>query len=669
MTVSASGKRWATEYKSLHVALMGAFALITGIAQAQSGSGVIQLDNVVVSASGYEQLVEEAPASITVVPREELEKKAFKDVTDVLKDVPGVVVTGGGSSSDISVRGMAPQYTMILIDGKRQNSRETRPNSDGPGMEQGWLPPVQAIERIEVVRGPMSSLYGSDAMGGVINIITRKVPKKWTGSIRSEVTIQEDSDSGNRYESNVYVAGPIVEDTLGMQIYGQKSRRSEDRIVNGFNRQEKISGTVKFALTPNKDHDIVAEVSRTLQERRARPGKSLAMVNNRGQLNEPSYQKYDQNRYSLTHTGRWGGATSTSYIQREETDNPVRDMFLKNTELNTQWTVPIGNHLLTAGFHYQKENLSDGGNDYAAGGSRLSRYQWALFAEDEWLIGDDFALTTGLRMTRDENYGTNWTPRIYGVWHATDTFSVKGGVSTGFKAPGLRQSVADWGQVTGGPGGNAVIMGNPDLKPEKSVSQELGFVWDNREGLANSLTFFNTDFKDKITEVRDCDTGYCQVVPGGHVYDFISSRVNVDRAVIRGVEATSTWQMRDDLRLSANYTYTYSRQKSGEFAGRPLNKMPKHMANATVDWDVNGQWNAWSRVNFRGKTSEYLSRTSMAEGTPSFTFLDMGVNYKMNKNVSMGLGIYNVFDKRVNNDNFGAVYDGRRYWASLTLGF
>jgi len=667
MTDEVLGKQGAVQSKPLRLALISAFIVAAGPVQAQSASGVIQLDNVVVSASGYEQLVEEAPASITVVPREELEKKAFKDVTDVLKDVPGVVVTGGGSSSDISVRGMAPKYTMILIDGKRQNSRETRPNSDGPGMEQGWLPPVQAIERIEVVRGPMSSLYGSDAMGGVINIITRKVPKKWTGSIRSEVTIQENSDSGNRYESNIYVAGPIVEDTLGMQIYGQKSHRTEDKIVNGFNRQEKTSGTVKFALTPNKDHDIVAEVSRTLQDRSSRPGRSMAVRNNRGKLNEPSYQKYDQNRYSLTHTGRWGKATSTSYIQREETDNPVRDMFLKNTELNTQWTLPLGNHMLTAGFHYQKEDLSDGGNDYAAGGSRLSRYQWALFAEDEWLMGDNFALTTGLRMTRDENYGTNWTPRIYGVWHATDTFSIKGGVSTGFKAPGLRQSVADWGQVTGGPGGNAVIMGNSNLKPEKSVSQELGLVWDNREGLSNSLTFFNTDFKDKITEMRRCDN--CSVNPGGHVYDFISDRVNVDRAVIRGVEATSTWQIQDNLRLSANYTYTYSRQKSGKFSGRPLNKMPKHMANATVDWDVNGQWNAWSRLNFRGKTSEYLSRTAMEEGTPSFAFLDMGVNYKMNKNISMGLGVYNIFDKRVRNDNFGAVYDGRRYWANLTLGF
>ena len=85
---------------------------------------------------------------------------------------------------------MGAKYTLILIDGKRQNSRETRTNSDS-GVEGGWTPPLSAIERIEVVRGPMSSLYGSDAMGGVINIITRKVPSEWGGEIRMDSTIQK----------------------------------------------------------------------------------------------------------------------------------------------------------------------------------------------------------------------------------------------------------------------------------------------------------------------------------------------------------------------------------------------------------------------------------------------------------------------------------------------
>lgn len=120
----------------------------------------------VVTASGFQQKIEDSAASISVVTREDLEKRAYTDVTDALKDVPGVVVTGGGSSRDISIRGMGAKYTLMLIDGRRVDTRGTRPNSDGPGIEQGWMPPLQAIERIEVVRGPMSSLYGSDAMGG-----------------------------------------------------------------------------------------------------------------------------------------------------------------------------------------------------------------------------------------------------------------------------------------------------------------------------------------------------------------------------------------------------------------------------------------------------------------------------------------------------------------------
>lgn len=169
----------------------------------------------VTTAAGFQQKIEDAPASISVVSREQLETKAYRDVTDALKDVPGVVVTGGGSNSDISIRGMASQYTMILVDGKRVDTRGTRPNRDNPGIEQGWLPPLAAIERIEVVRGPMSSLYGSDAMGGVINVITRKAQKEWKTSFRADGTLQERSKSGNSHQSSVYTSGPIIDGLLG----------------------------------------------------------------------------------------------------------------------------------------------------------------------------------------------------------------------------------------------------------------------------------------------------------------------------------------------------------------------------------------------------------------------------------------------------------------------
>jgi outer membrane receptor for ferrienterochelin and colicins len=654
-------------------ALVAAALLGAGPALSQTEADADKtLSTVVVTASGFEQAVEDAPASITVIPRQELEKKAYRDVTDALRDVPGVVITGGGSSSDISIRGMASNYTMILVDGKPQNSRETRPNSDGAGIEQGWLPPLSAIERIEVVRGPMSSLYGSDAMGGVVNIITRKVAKQWTGTLSAETTQQESSASGDIYQSNFYLAGPIKSEVLGLQIYGQKSRRLEDKFVGGFNEQDSSSGTAKLTLTPNKDHDLALEVGRTLQDRYATAGKSASRAS--------SFSDYSRNHFAISHTGRWGFGTSMTYLQHEEIDNPGREMKLKNTEFNSQMVMPIGErNLTTVGLSYKHEKLMDNGNQMKVDNpiNTLKRYQWALFAENEWRVTDAIALTTGLRMNHDQNYGTDWTPRVYGVWHATPEWSVKGGISTGFKSPSLRAAVADWGQITGGGGDPAIIRGNPNLKPEKSTSQELGVIWDNRRDFTGSLTLFNTDFKDKITEVRSCEdtegagraivTGNCTVL--GTPYKFISDRTNVDEANMRGVEATATWKASEALRLAANYTFTRSEQKSGNFAGQPLNKMPKHMLNATLDWQGTDKLGVWSRVNFRGKSSDYLSRTSMAKGTPSFTFMDLGLNYAYSKDVRFSTGIYNLFDKRVDSATYDAVYDGRRYWAKVTVGF
>src|SRR5699024_10059168 len=447
-----------------------------------------RLETIVVTASGFEQLVEDAPASISVIPREDLEKKAYRDVTDALRDVPGVLITGGGSSSDISIRGMGSCYTLILVDGKRVNSRESRPNSDGPGIEQGWLPPIESIDRIEVVRGPMSSLYGSEAMGGVINIITRKIEPEWTGSVRTELTQQQHSDSGNIYQGSFYLAGPIKEDLLGVQISGLKMRRNEDKFVDGFNKQDTGSGNIKFTLTPTENHDLMAEVGRTVQERIAHPGKSMAAENCRAGSctpNSPSESKYTRDFYSLTHEGRYGAWQSNSYIQQEETKNPARQMKVKNLELNSQWNLSLDNHHLTLGAQYTKEKLGDKGNQLNPRINKIQRYQWAAYLEDEWQLHPSFVLTGGVRLNYDEKYGSHWTPRLYGLWSVNDELTIKGGISTGFKAPKLRQTVAQWGQITGGSNApvSSVIIGNPGLKSEKSIIQDLDYVWNNREKL------------------------------------------------------------------------------------------------------------------------------------------------------------------------------------------
>ncbi|MCO6545988.1 MAG: TonB-dependent receptor plug domain-containing protein, partial [Gilliamella sp.] len=190
-------------------------AINTGILLSLSSAAIAasntDTDTMVVTASGFSQQVKEAPATISVITPEEIEKKPYRDVTDALKDIPGVNITGGGDSTDISIRGMDAKYTLILVNGKKVSTRETRPNSDNSGFEQGWLPPLTAIERIEVVRGPMSSLYGSDAMGGVVNIITKKVSNKWQSGIRLESVIPYRSKEKDTYTGSFSTMGPIID--------------------------------------------------------------------------------------------------------------------------------------------------------------------------------------------------------------------------------------------------------------------------------------------------------------------------------------------------------------------------------------------------------------------------------------------------------------------------
>jgi Outer membrane receptor for ferrienterochelin and colicins len=164
-------------------------------------------EQMVVTAAATEQSVKDAPASISVITQEDLQRKPVQNLKDILKEVPGVQLTNEGDNRQgVSIRGLDSSYTLILIDGKRVNSRNAvfRHND----FDLNWIP-ADSIERIEVVRGPMSSLYGSDALGGVVNIITKKIGQKWTGSITADTTIQENRDRGDTVQRPVLYQRPI----------------------------------------------------------------------------------------------------------------------------------------------------------------------------------------------------------------------------------------------------------------------------------------------------------------------------------------------------------------------------------------------------------------------------------------------------------------------------
>ena len=672
-----------------------AFAVMSAMSAAVHAEGqmvqddVTKLETIVVTtAGGFEQNIADAPASISVITGEELQKKSYTDVIDAVKNMPGVSVQGGGNNKEITIRGMGASYTKYLVNGRPVSAgRTVNGNGTDGGKIGAYLPPIDMIERIEVVRGPMSSLYGSDAMGGVINIITKKASSSnWHGSISPEYTKSNNDYANDSYGVGFYAAGPLIKDKLSLSLDGNFQGNDESDYVGGEGQKSGSSESEKkirklgteLVWNVNEHHDIGLRYDFTNQQYTTTLGKSV------GVASQASTNENEKELYTLTHKANYDHFTVDSYYQDETTkkvySGAVSDQ--KQEELkvfNTQGTFFLGDHTLTLGGQYQTEKITDTTNGLASvtGLTTLDRWLFALYAENEWNITDDFALTLGARFNKDEYFGGEVTPRIYGVYHLTDVLTLKGGVSTGYKQPAISQISEGFGSRTGK--GSGVIIGNPDLSPEKSTSYELGFNFSDPElGLTSSLMVFKSDFKDKIVENRLCETpGTTNSSPvqdwkcsaNGNPYRFVSQMMNVSDAEMKGVEFALDYDLLYNLRASTSYTYTKSEQKSGEFKGQALNKMPKHMLNMGLDYDVSDTWNTWMDYNYRGKTSDYLSRTSMGSGTPAYGTFDAGAVFKASEKLSLTAGVYNIANKEITNSEYDIVLDGRRYTVGMNIKF
>jgi outer membrane receptor for ferrienterochelin and colicins len=624
-------------------------------------------NDVVVTASTREQQVKDAPATISVITRDEIERLPYREITDALLEIPGVTVTPGeGNSRDISIRGMSPQYTLILVDGKRLSSRESRTNG-GSISEGGLLPPLESIERIEVVRGPMSSLYGSDAMGGVVNVITRAIGDRWRGSLRANGTLQLGEDYGNFWDGNFYLSGPVVDETLGVQLSGSLNRRTEDDVVGGTpeRRDESLGGKLGWQLGP--DHRLIAEATYFNQSVTSTAGKTVEASEAEPEGTE-STQTQKRMLLALSHMGDWGFASSNSYVQFEDADNITSRKEVKNTVAQSIWTVPLPANSLSIGAFYRYEDLTDlTGNllpDSTTTGT--TRTSWAVFAENELRILDSFKLTGGIRLDNDEQYGSHWTPRLYAVWNLTPQLTLKGGYSTAFRAPNLRQTIADWGQVSRG----GTIYGNPELEAETSRTYEASLLLETGPVEA-SVAAYETRFNDRITRVT-CEAAgaWCVGEPLSSIGRPPTTYVNVDRAKIRGIEATFDLRLTNTLRVAATGTLTDSEQLSGANAGSALNDTPKQQASASLNWQPSKRLSGYVRAIHRGQEAVTEAQISgenvVADG---YTTVDIGGSYRLNETLALYGGVQNVLDQRLNYDEYAYMIDPARVWLGINARF
>lgn len=620
-------------------------------------------DQMVVTASSVEQNLKDAPASISVITREDLQRKPVQNLKEVLKDVPGVQLTNESDNRQgVSIRGLGSSYTLILVDGKRVNSRNAvfRHND----FDLSWIP-AESIERIEVVRGPMSSLYGSDALGGVVNIITRKVGTQWHGTLSADTTVQEHRDRGDSGNGNFFASGPLVDDLLGVKVYGALGKRNKDQAssASGSTGQPRIEGytsrnaNVEFSLTPDKDQDITFGYGMDRQDR-----DSDTLDKNR----------IERENYSLGHAGRWGVANTELRFYGEKIENKnAKTITSKNNSLDGKVVIPLGDYtqFLTFGGEYRNDKLEDAVN--MKNGGSVQANQYALFLEDEWHIFENLTLTGGVRMDDHENYGVNWSPRAYLVYNATDTVTVKGGWASAFKAPSLLQLSPDW--LSGSCRGSCNVVGNKDLKAETSESMEFGLYYAGQRGwledVTASATVFQNDIDDMITVIRTANRSLAPSYPNFAGFDASGNPIfryyNVNKARIRGLETELGLPVADKLNVRLNYTYNDARDLSNS-GNKPLSELPFHTTNATLDWKPLEGWSFYLSANYKGKSRTVTDGNATPGG---YTTWNTGGSYQVNKAVKIRAGVLNLTDKDLNRDDYSYNEDGRRYFAAVDYSF
>ncbi|MBS7350345.1 MAG: TonB-dependent receptor [Comamonas sp.] len=642
------------------------------------------LSEVVVSASGFEQELQAAPASISVVTREELESKNFRDLAEALQGVEGVDVLGGTGKTgglDISIRGMPSEYTLILIDGRRQNvAGDVTPNGFGAALN-SFMPPVSAIERIEIIRGPMSTLYGSDAMGGVVNIITRKVAKTWGGEIGLTQSVPGSSDWGDESKLNLYLNGPIKQDTLGLAVRGNWYRRDASDWVlapgaaqpagarnpaPAQSRQHNIGA--RLTLTPSKQHELWLDVEQGhtwYNNEDGRLGSRDALANPN---NYPGYKdalRFNRDQIAIGHTARLGFGLLESSLMRTETETEgrtipgasvpagdprsgtERELKTTNTVFDTKLVAPLGDaHVLTAGGQWWDAKLTDGLLPQKHG-----QTMWSLFAEDEWHLSDTLAATLGARYDHHDAFGGHVSPRAYLVWDASTQWTFKGGVSKGFKAPRLNQLIDGVSGISGQ--GVTINIGNPTLKPEVSTSTEFAALFDNQQGMTASATVFHNKVKDKISSGGDCSVNFISSCVANPIATY---SINVDEAKTWGLELSSRVQLTSQWGVKAGYTWMKSEVIEKGVKNGQLANTAKHMASLQVDWKPAQAWSLWMRGEYRGKSPRFTGEPSRLTGNnlaiynavgdvKGYSLFHLGGSYQVNKNVRLNANIFNLFDK------------------------
>jgi vitamin B12 transporter len=558
------------------------FSLVLSAAAAGQTSPVSE--TVVVTATLTPQEERDLGSAATVITREKIESSGATTVLELLRESPGVDVSRQGSDGSLTsvfLRGANSTQALVLVDGVRVNSPYFA------GYDFSALT-TENVERIEIVRGPFSALYGSDAIGGVVQIFTRAAASGISGHAAAEA-----GSAGQRQGSLFFSAG---RDSLGLSGSFREAHVEGDRANSDWRErnaslklQERLSSAVRFALEGavlDGDAGIPGPVgAETLRARGGFREERIALP----VFFEPSPRH--EAVFLLAHV-----ASKPSF---RNPDDPFgftsSDTDASTWQVRASDTWAAGPHRVTVFGSWERWQV-DARDSFGVSldGSRSTL--WGSGVQDSVTFASAWVATAGLRYDRHSEFGDAWSPRGTLAWLSSGgRWKLRASAGSAFRAPSVGELAYPF-------------VGNLNLKPERSVSTEFGAERYLPGGRLEASLFWN-DFSDLI------------------VFDFTTQKnQNIGRARTRGVELAWRQRLRDRLEIGMGYTYLEGEDRA---TGLPLLRRPRNRAYLSASWRPLSALSLAPRATLVGSRDD-VDPVSFARVTDSsFLRYDLFVRYEL----------------------------------------
>jgi vitamin B12 transporter len=588
-------------------------------ASAAYAAAEVVADEVVVTATRIPTPESQVASSITVITAGEIEARQLQTLPDVLKDVPGlnVVRSGGpGGQTSVFMRGTNSDHTKVFVDGIDVND----PSSPTASFDFGLFL-AQDIAKVEVLRGPQSGLYGSDAIGGVINIITK------SGSGPASVVARVEGGSFDTFNQSAALGGSVdgFHYTANIEHFhsGATPVTPLDLLAPGEKRiddyYDNLTASTKLGLNVSDVLDL-GLVGRYTDTHLRNTGENFATFPGTPdftQSTDHTRQYYTRGTAHLAlFDGHFEQTLGVAYSNLDSSatspDGPPSDYSGTRLKLDWQGNVKLGSdEILILGAEHQKDEIT---NPISAGTAIDAGY-----AELQSAFAGDFFNTLSVRYDDNDRFGSKVTYRLAPAYliGATGT-KLKASVGSGFKAPTLSemfQNFPDFG-----------FFGNPNLRPESSVGYDFGF----EQRLADSVQFGVTYYRNNIKNLIADNAAF-------------TSYANVGRAVTDGIESFVAYQPMQALELRADYTFT---QAYDDILHEVLLRRPKHKASVTAGWRPTAKLSVSPSVLYVGSWIDGNRDFSIPRLTAGgYIIADVAANYDLTDRLSIFGRVDNLFGR------------------------